>query len=72
MLKTNSFAFGGKFDRNNERPRPVGDSVTAWTGVMPVQPIADVTGDPDIVARGVGVTSNDVDDPFFNAVHACS
>ena len=37
---------------------------------MPLQPLSHVACDPDVVTRGIAVTSNDVDDSFLNAVHA--
>jgi hypothetical protein len=44
--------------------------MTARTVVMPLHALAYVAGDPDIVVRWIGATSNDVDDSFFNAMHA--
>jgi hypothetical protein len=44
--------------------------VATWTVVVPVKSRAHVVGDTDVVARRVGVASNDVDDPFFDSVHA--
>src|SRR5688500_2224699 len=61
-----------EFDGNNDRPWPGRDGMTGWTAVIPVQAIPHVTGNAYIVARGVSVTSNDVNDPFFDAIHTCS
>ena len=38
--------------------------------IVPVKAVVHVACDPDVVARRVAVTSNEVDDSLFNAVHA--
>jgi molybdopterin-synthase adenylyltransferase len=38
--------------------------------VVPVETAVDIVSDADIPTRRVGVTSQNVDDPFFNSVHA--
>src|SRR3954471_10654636 len=43
--------------------------MTARPMVMPLEAVADVSGDADVMARRVDVASNHVDDSFFCAVH---
>jgi hypothetical protein len=38
--------------------------------IVPVQTITHVICDPDVMTRRIDLTSNDVSDPFFDAVHA--
>src|SRR3954471_12555306 len=43
--------------------------MTARPMVMPLEAVADISGDADVMARRVDVASNHVDDSFFCAVH---
>ena len=38
--------------------------------IVPVETITHVMCDPGVMARWIDIASNDVNDPFFNAVHA--
>jgi hypothetical protein len=69
-LETNGFSFGREFHRNNKRPWTMPDSVATRTVVMPVEATAHIVCDSDVVMRWVGVASEDVDDPFFDTMHA--
>ena len=69
LLKATCRLFGGKFHRNNQRPRTVRHGVAGWPVVMPIKTITHVICDPDVMTRWIDLTSNDVSDPFFNAVH---
>ena len=44
--------------------------VAGWTVVMPFETIAHAICEPNGVARWISVTAKDVDDPFFDSVHA--
>ena len=44
------------------------DGVTART--VALEAFADVTRDPNVMARWVFVTSKDIDRPLFDSVHA--
>jgi len=46
------------------------ETVTARPIVMPIETVAHVARDSDVVARWLADTSNDVDDSFFSTVHA--
>ena len=46
--------------------------VTTWTMVVPFEAIALVVRDPDLMVRRIGVATKNVDDPFFDSVHAPS
>src|SRR2546426_4556009 len=48
----------------------MGRRVTTPSMVVPLEPVANVVGDADVVARGIGGTSDDVDDSLFNSIHA--
>ena len=60
----------GELHRNDDGPRTVIDRVTRWSAVMPIEPRVEAVRDADVVTRGVGVASKDVDDPLWYAVHA--
>jgi len=46
------------------------ETVCARPIVMPLETVAHVARDSDVVARWLADTSNDVDDSFFSTVHA--
>ena len=37
---------------------------------MPLESVTHVVGDSNVVSRSVDVASNDIDDSFFDSVHA--
>ena len=48
------------------------DGMSRGTVVVPVQTLADVACDSGVMMRGFRVTADDVDEAFFDAVHAKS
>ena len=70
FLESNRCFFSRELHRDHKRPRPITHRVTTRAVVVPIETVAEVISDPGVMTRGVGVTSNDVDDAFFKAVHA--
>lgn len=59
----------GELKRDDERPWPVMDSHAGRTGVVPVQALDDITREADVMAIGVAVAAEDVDEALrFHAL----
>src|SRR5947208_9084552 len=70
FLETNSSLLVWKLHRNHEGPWTMLDGMTRRAVVVPLEPVADVVRDPDVAARRVRLTAQNVDDSLFDAVHA--
>src|SRR5262245_46734165 len=69
LLKSRSRMLGGEFQRHDNRPRSVRNRVSTRPVIVPFEARANVVRESDLVSRGIDVTSEDVDDPFFAVVH---
>ena len=70
LLETNGGPCGGEFHENHKGPGALGHRMTARTVIVPVQSIQYVAGDPHVVARWIGIGSEDVNNPLLDSVHA--
>ena len=68
-LKSYGFIFGGKFNRNDDRPRPMFCCEAGRSGVMPLQPLVYVAGDAHVMSGGVHLTAEDIHKPSAQATH---
>jgi len=70
LLEADRGAFTCKLHRDDERPRAVRERVAGRTMVVPFESALDVVRDAHVLSRGIRVAAKDVDDAFFDAVHA--
>ena len=70
LLEADRVAFTGKLHRDDERPWAVRARVAGRAMVVPFESALDVVRDAHVLFRGIRVTAQDVDDAFFDTVHA--
>ena len=58
-----------ELQRDDDTPRPIANGVSAGTAIMPVQAFADIARDTDVVALGIAVAAQNVDEPLPDAEH---
>jgi hypothetical protein len=70
FLKANGFPFGRELDRDDKRPWTMANGVAGRTVIVPLEASFHIVCDADVVSHWVSVASEDVDDPFFDSMHA--
>ena len=71
-LKLERLLFGREFYGHGYRPRSVTTGIAAGPSIVPIESIVHVLCDPDVVTIGLGVTAEDVHEPFADAAHGSS
>jgi hypothetical protein len=59
----------GKFERYDDSPGSVAESVPRWTSVVPRQPFVHVARDPHVVSIGVALAPQNLDESLSDAEH---
>ena len=70
LLKANCGFLSWEFDDHDERPRAVLNGVAGRPVVVPIKTIIDVLSDAHVVAPGICITANDVNEPVSRPSHA--
>jgi hypothetical protein len=65
-LKAIGFELRRELDGDDHAPWPIAGGMNVLSGVVAVQSSNDVAGDTNVVASGVALTSEDVDEAFLS------
>ena len=68
-LEANSLLLGGKLDRDNDPPWSVRNGVAAWTVVVPLQSLVNVSRRSDVMMRRINFASEDVNEASSDSLH---
>jgi len=68
-LEAKRLRFSGEFDGDDDRPRTVIERVSWRAEIVPLEAPIDVTRDADVVAPGIRLAPQDVDEASADSAH---
>jgi len=69
VLEADRTLLVGELQRDHDTPGSISNGVSAGTGVVPVQPLLNVAGYADVMALGIALAAQNVDEPLPDAEH---